>query len=56
MKEVNRVYVFDFLRAIACLGVLVGHWACFHLNYEKFFIPIKIHQIGVGVFSLLVGI
>ncbi len=51
----NRFFVFDFIRAAACIFVLIGHWACFYLNYEEFYIPIKIHQIGVGMFFFISG-
>ncbi len=34
----NRFFVFDFIRAVACIFVLIGHWACFYLNYEEFYI------------------
>jgi peptidoglycan/LPS O-acetylase OafA/YrhL len=47
----KRYYEYDFIRGLAVLLVIVGHYLCHYHNYmsygERF---LKIHGIGVGMF------
>jgi len=55
-KEKERLYVFDFIRAIAVLLVLLGHFLCHHYDYESSSTSwVKLHTLGVGMFFFISG-
>ncbi len=51
----KRFDIFDLMRALACFGVLIGHWFCFYSHYVRSFFPFKVHIIGVGLFFFISG-
>jgi peptidoglycan/LPS O-acetylase OafA/YrhL len=55
-KEKERLYVFDFIRAIAVLLVLLGHFLYHHYDYESVSPSwVKLHPLGVGMFFFISG-
>ena len=52
----SRLYIFDFIRALAVLFVIFGHYLVHHHHYEEHNeIWIKIHGVGVGMFFFISG-
>jgi peptidoglycan/LPS O-acetylase OafA/YrhL len=55
-KEKERLYVFDFIRAIAVLLVLLGHFLFHHYEYERVSPSwVMLHPLGVGMFFFISG-
>jgi len=56
IKEKERLYIFDFIRATAVLLVLLGHFLCHHYDYERISpFWLKLHPLGVGMFFFISG-
>jgi peptidoglycan/LPS O-acetylase OafA/YrhL len=52
----HRLYIFDFIRALAVLFVIFGHYLVHHHHYEEHNeIWVKLHGLGVGMFFFISG-